>query len=60
MEKKFTLSATDKKLAGVCGGIAAYTGLSSTIVRALFVLFTIVVGGGLLLYIILWLLAPKA
>ncbi|WP_431603159.1 PspC domain-containing protein [Clostridium beijerinckii] len=33
MEKRLYLSATDKKLAGVCGGIAEYFGLDSTLVR---------------------------
>ena len=29
MDKKFALSATDKKIAGVCGGIAEYFGVDS-------------------------------
>ena len=60
MEKKFQLSTTDKKLAGVCGGVAAYTNLDATIVRAAFILLTIFSGIGLLAYLILWLLGSKA
>ena len=37
MDKKFALSATDKKIAGVCGGIAEYFGVDSLLVRILFV-----------------------
>lgn len=59
MEKKFYLSSTDKKIAGVCGGIAEYFGIDSLLVRAIFLFCIIVYGTGLLLYIILALLAPK-
>ncbi|MBQ7466346.1 MAG: PspC domain-containing protein, partial [Oscillospiraceae bacterium] len=33
MEKKLTKSATNRKIAGVCGGIAEYFGIDPTIVR---------------------------
>ena len=33
MEKKLYKSSTDKKLCGVCGGLAKYFGIDSTIVR---------------------------
>lgn len=39
MSQKFTKSSTDKALYGVCGGIAEYFGVSSFIVRVVF-LFT--------------------
>lgn len=38
MEKKFYLSKTDKKIAGVCGGLAEYFGVSSLLLRVLLVL----------------------
>lgn len=33
MEKRLCLSTTDKKIAGVCGSVAKYFGLDSTLVR---------------------------
>jgi phage shock protein C len=45
-------------LAGVCGGIGEYFELDPTIIRVVFVLFSVFVGGGILAYIILWLIIP--
>lgn len=59
MEKKFKLSTTDKKLAGVCGGIADYMNLDATLVRAAFVLVALFTGVGLIAYLVLWLLGSK-
>lgn len=56
MDKKFSLSSTDKKLAGVCGGVAAYMNLDATLVRAAFILLTLFTGIGLIAYLVLWLL----
>ncbi|MBO4821901.1 MAG: PspC domain-containing protein [Prevotella sp.] len=58
-QKRFYLSTTDKKLGGVCGGIAAYFNIDSLLVRIGFLLLLFGYGCGLLLYILLWLLAPK-
>jgi phage shock protein C len=53
-------SVKDKKLFGVCGGIAAYFNVDSTIVRILYICLVIAsFGWGLLLYIILVLLMPE-
>ena len=60
MEKKLTRSRSDKKLAGVCAGLANYFGLDVTIVRIIYVcatLFTAFAGG--ILYIILMILMPE-
>lgn len=59
MEKKFKLSTTDKKLAGVCGGVAAYMNLDATLVRAAFILLALFTGVGLIAYLVLWLLGSK-
>ncbi len=59
MEKKFYLSNSDKKVAGVCGGIAEYFGIDSLLVRVAFLILIFGFGTGLLAYILLWLLAPK-
>ena len=44
--------SSDKKLCGVCGGIAEYFDIDPTIVRLLWVFFTLWAGGGLIAYII--------
>ena len=59
MRKRFVLSQTDKKLGGVCGGLADYFGIDSLIVRLAFVALILGWGSGLLLYILLWILTPK-
>lgn len=56
--KQLALSDSDKKIAGVCGGIAKYFGISSTLVRIIAVVFTLLGGSGILLYIIAWILMP--
>ncbi len=58
-QKKLYRSQTDKKIAGVCGGFAEYFGMDSTLVRLILVLFCLVGGCGLLLYIIAWIVMPE-
>lgn len=57
-EKKLYKSSTDKKLAGVCGGIADYFNIDSTLVRLGWVLFSLLGGSGLLAYIIAAIIMP--
>lgn len=59
MEKKLFKSNTDKKLCGVCGGIAEYIGMDSTIVRLILVLAVLFAGCGILAYIIAALIMPN-
>ena len=59
MEKKLYKSNTDKKLAGVCGGIAAYFNIDSTIVRLILAVFTLLGGAGILAYIVAALVMPN-
>jgi phage shock protein PspC (stress-responsive transcriptional regulator) len=57
--KKLYRSNTDKMIAGVCGGLAQYFGVDSTLVRLIFALLVFFgVGSGLVLYIILALIMP--
>lgn len=56
--KKLYRSSTDKMIAGVCGGLAKYLGIDSTLVRIIFALLVVGVGSGLLLYIILAIVMP--
>lgn len=59
MNKKLYKSITDKKLCGVCGGIAEYFDIDSTIVRLIWAIFTLCGGAGILAYIIAALVMPK-
>ena len=53
-------SLLDRKLFGVCGGLAEYFNIDSTIVRILFIVATIMSGGfGVLLYIVLIISMPE-
>ncbi len=53
-------SSTDKKIAGVCAGLADYFDIDPTIVRVVWLLAVLCAGTGLLLYIILWIVLPLA
>ena len=46
-------------VAGVCGGIGEYFGIDPTIVRLGFVLLSLMVGGGLLVYILAAIILPE-
>ena len=48
MEKKLRKSATNKKLAGVCGGLGEYFNVDPVIFRAIFLILLIGAGTGLL------------
>ncbi|MYJ28787.1 MAG: PspC domain-containing protein, partial [Acidimicrobiaceae bacterium] len=52
-------SSTDKVVAGVAGGIGAYFGIDSVIVRIAFIVLTFLGGAGPFLYLIGWLALPK-
>lgn len=60
MQPRLTRSRTDRMVAGVCGGLAAYFAIDPVIVRLIFVLVTLTSGIGVLLYPVLWLVMPKA
>ncbi len=57
-QKKLYRSTRDRKIAGVCGGIAEYFGIDSTLVRLGFILLCCVAGGGLIAYILCALVMP--
>jgi phage shock protein PspC (stress-responsive transcriptional regulator) len=55
-------SATDRKVAGVCGGLAEYFGVDSTLVRIATVVLAIypgVVICGILVYLLAWFVMPS-
>src|SRR5438046_9350454 len=53
-------SRTDRKIAGVAGGLAAYLGVDPLWIRIAFVLISIPGGLGVLLYLLGWVLIPGA
>lgn len=59
MKKRLYKSVTDKKLCGVCGGIAEYFELDTTLVRLAWILFTALGGSGIIAYIIAALVIPE-
>ena len=56
--KKLYKSQIDKKICGVCGGMAEYFGIDSTIVRLAWVLLSACFGSGIIAYIIAALVMP--
>ena len=58
-EKKLYKSSTDKKLAGVCGGIAEYFNIDVNIVRICAVLIGCAGGAGVIAYIAAAMLLPE-
>ena len=55
---RLTRSRTDRMVAGVCGGFAAYSGIDVNIVRLVMVLLAVLGGTGLLLYLVAWVIVP--
>lgn len=60
MEKKLYRSRTNKKLFGVCGGLAEYFEIDATVIRLLWVLAVVCAGAGILAYLIAALVMPVA
>ena len=60
MEKRLVKSRKEKMVAGVAGGLAEYFEIDPVLVRVAFVLLTFLHGGGILAYIILWIVMPAA
>lgn len=58
MKKRLYKSREDKKLCGVCGGIAEYFELDPTIIRLAWVVFTLLGGSGIIAYIIAAIVMP--
>lgn len=58
MKKRFYKSTKDKKLCGVCGGIAEYFNMDPTIVRLICALICLAYGSGVIIYIVLAIVMP--
>ena len=57
--KRLTRSTTDRRIAGVCGGISSYLGIDPTVVRILFLIALICGTFGFWAYLIVWIAAPE-
>lgn len=57
--KKLRRSKKDRVIAGVCGGLGEYFSLDPVLFRVLFVFLAFIGAGGILLYILLWLVIPE-
>jgi phage shock protein PspC (stress-responsive transcriptional regulator) len=60
-EKRLQRSDDDRWIGGVCGGLAAYTGVDAGLIRLIVAVGTILGFGSLILaYIVAWVIMPKA
>jgi len=59
MDKRLYKSRNDRKISGVCGGIADYFNIDPTLVRIAWVLFSLAYGSGIIAYIIFALVMPE-
>ncbi len=61
--KRLTRSVTDRKVAGVCGGLAEYFGVDATPIRLIWAILSIFCGaiiGGVIAYLVAWVIIPPA
>jgi phage shock protein C len=56
--RKLYRSQTDRKVAGVCGGLAGYLNLDATIIRVIFVALAVMGGSGIPIYLAMWIIVP--
>ena len=56
---KLMRSCADRKIAGVCAGFAQYFDLDVTVVRVVWLIVALFGGGGVLAYIIAWIVMPE-
>ena len=59
--RRLTRSTTDRKIAGVCGGLAEYFNVDATLVRVIWAILTIIPGCivlGLVAYLVAWFIMP--
>lgn len=59
MKKRLYKSKNDKKLCGVCAGVAEYFDIDPTLIRLAWVAFTILGGSGIIAYIVAAIVMPE-
>ena len=57
--KRLYRSTSERRIAGVCGGIAEYFAIDPTLVRLAWVIFIAIGGSGSLAYLVAWLIIPE-
>ena len=57
--KRLVRSTNDRKIAGVCAGLADYFDLDATVIRIVWLVAVLCAGTGLLAYVILWIALPE-
>jgi phage shock protein C len=57
--RKLYRSRTNRQVAGVCGGLAAYFNVDVTLMRVLFILLGLLGATGIVLYIAMWIIVPE-
>lgn len=60
LPRKLYRDPYDRMIAGVCSGLAQYFGLDTALIRVLMVVLLVTGTAGFWIYIILWIIAPKA
>lgn len=58
--KKLYLDVESRKIGGVCSGLAAYFDIDVTLIRIVFLALLLAGSFGFWLYLIIWIVAPKA
>ncbi|UTY22802.1 PspC domain-containing protein [Treponema denticola] len=58
MKKRLYKSSRNKKILGVCAGIAEYLNVDPVLIRLLWIIFALVVGSGIIVYIIAAIIMP--
>ncbi|HNT29758.1 MAG TPA: PspC domain-containing protein [bacterium] len=58
--KRLYRSRSDQMIAGVCAGIAEYFNSDPSLIRILWLFFTLAGGSGIIAYIIAWIIIPEA
>ena len=56
--KRLYRNKTDYKIAGICSGIGDYLNIDPVIIRLVFLFGFFMGGGGILVYIIAWIVIP--
>lgn len=59
MQKRLVRDSKNKKIAGVCAGIANYFDVDPTLIRVLWVILIFGFGSGIFAYIVCWLIMPE-
>lgn len=57
--KRLMRSTTDRRIAGVCGGLAKYLNIDPTVVRIIFLVALLCGSVGFWAYLIVWIAAPE-